>query len=221
MTKLECLMTKEDRKAAFTLMELLLVIVIVVILVGLAFPAFQGVLERAKKVQAKNDLTQIVTAVNAFYTEYGKYPLVTDDTPIANTADLFYTLRAVATGANAPVNGVPAINPRAIVFISPPDVKNAANPRSGIGITTGVGQWYDPWGTTYKVAIDGTYDNQIANPYGTNGAGADPIRQGVIAWSLGKNGVLGGGLATDRSKFGDEPGRAGVFTNSGDVISWQ
>src|SRR5207249_10450501 len=74
MTKLECLMTKEDRKAAFTLMELLLVIVIVVILVGLAFPAFQGVLERAKKVQAKNDVTQIVTAVNAFYTEYGRYP---------------------------------------------------------------------------------------------------------------------------------------------------
>ena len=222
MTKLECLMTKEDRKAAFTLAELLLVIVIIVILAGLTFPAFQGVLERAKKVQAKNDLTQIVTAVNAFYTEYGKYPLVTDDTPIANTADLFYTLRAVASGANAPVNGVPAINPRAIVFISPPDVKNAANPRSGIGITTGVGQWYDPWGTTYKVAIDGTYDNQIANPYGASGgAGASPLYQGVIAWSLGKNGVLGGGLATDRTKFGDEPGSAGVFTNSGDVISWQ
>ena len=87
MTKLECLMTKEDRKAAFTLMELLLVIVIIVILLGLAFPVFQGVLERAKKMQAKNDVTQIVTAVNAFYTEYGKYPLVTDDTPIANNSD--------------------------------------------------------------------------------------------------------------------------------------
>jgi len=222
MTKLECLMTKEDRKAAFTLAELLLVIVIIVILAGLTFPAFQGVLERAKKVQAKNDLTQIVTAVNAFYTEYGKYPLVTDDTPIANTADLFYTLRAVASGANALVNGVPAINPRAIVFISPPDVKNAGNPRSGIGITTGVGQWYDPWGTPYAIEIDGNYDNQITNPYGgSGGAGASPLYQGVIAWSLGKNGVLGGGLATDRTKFGDEPGRAGVFTNSGDVISWQ
>jgi len=222
MTKLECLMTKEDRKAAFTLMELLLVIVIVVILVGLAFPAFQGVLERAKKVQAKNDLTQIVTAVNAYYTEYGKYPLVTADTIYGpggtSSADLFYSLRAVALGANALVNGVPAVNPRTIVFISPPDVKNLASPRSGIGSD---GQFYDPWGTPYAIEIDGNYDNQIANPYGTNGAGADPIRQGVIAWSLGKNGVLGGGLATDRTKFGDEPGRAGVFTNSGDVISWQ
>src|SRR5438067_11757981 len=101
----------------------MVVIAIVAVLAGLMFPAVQGVLERAKKVQAKNDLTQIVTAVNAFYTEYGKYPLVTDDTPVANTADLFYTLRAVASGANALANGVPAINPRASVFSSPPDVK--------------------------------------------------------------------------------------------------
>src|SRR5467141_864193 len=93
----------EDRKSrAFTLIELLVVITIIVILMGLLFPAFRGVQDQAKKTQAKNDLTQIVTAVNAYYTEYGKYPVVTDDTPIANTADLFYTLRAIASGtANA------------------------------------------------------------------------------------------------------------------------
>ena len=211
-----------EGRRAFTVIELLVVILIIGILVGFSFPAFQGVLERAKKVQAKNDVTQIVTAVNAFYTEYGKYPLVTADTVYGpggtSSADLFYSLRAVALGANALVNGVPAVNPRAIVFISPPDAKNPANPRSGIGSD---GQYYDPWASAYSIAIDADYDNQIANPYGTNGAGADPIRQGVIAWSLGKNGVLGGGLATDRTKFGDEPGSAGVFTNSGDVISWQ
>src|SRR5205807_3422587 len=71
MTKLECRMTKEQ---AFTLIELLVVIAIIAALLGLAFPVFQGVLDRAKKVQVKNDLTQIVTAVNAFYTEYGRYP---------------------------------------------------------------------------------------------------------------------------------------------------
>src|SRR5438132_10965085 len=128
MTKLECRIPKEDRKA-FTLMELLVVIAIIAVLLGLAFPVFQGVLDRAKKVQAKNDVTQIVTAVNAFYTEYGKYPTVTADTIITSTsspsnADLMYTLRAVSGGN--------AINTRQIVFISPPDVKNPANPRSGI-----------------------------------------------------------------------------------------
>src|SRR5437016_11245744 len=70
----------ECRKA-FTLVELLVVIAIIAVLLGLAFPVFQGVLDRAKKVQAKNDVTQIVTAVNAFYTEYGRYPtLLTPDT---------------------------------------------------------------------------------------------------------------------------------------------
>ena len=52
---------------AFTLIELLVVITIIVILMGLLFPAFRGVQDQAKRTQAKNDLTQIVTAVNAFY----------------------------------------------------------------------------------------------------------------------------------------------------------
>src|SRR6266705_2367520 len=196
-------MTKEDRKAAFTLMELLLVLVIIVILVGLAFPVFQGVLERAKKLQAKNDLTQIVTAVNAFYTEYGKYPV---NVPVGNTTDayfgggtvptgdtsygtndlLFDVLRNNTTGGNSAT--VTLLNPRQIVFISPPDVKYASTPKSGIGIAgtnapTPLGQFWDPWGSPYNIEIDANYDNQIPNPYGpSGGAGADPIRQGVIAW---------------------------------------
>src|SRR5437867_3992238 len=201
MTKLECLMTKEDRKAAFTLMELLLVIVIIVILVGLAFPVFQGVLERAKKLQAKNDLTQIVTAVNAFYTEYGRYPTTaTTDAaatygPGGSTTEnggLFSELRATST----------TLNTRQIVFISPPDAKNQNNPRSGIKTSTG--GYYDPWGSEYAVALDADYNNQVANPY-TSNAGATPnLQNGVIAWSLGKDRVKG----TD-------------FKASDDVISWQ
>src|SRR6266849_9756165 len=104
------------KRNAFTLIELLVVIAIIIILAGLLFPAFQGVQQQARKTQAKNDLTQIVTAVNAFYTEYGKYPLVTADTIYGpegtSGADLFYSLRAVPLGANALVNGVPAVNSR-------------------------------------------------------------------------------------------------------------
>src|SRR6202043_2158536 len=88
--------------SAFTLIELLVVITIIVILMGLLFPAFRGVQDQAKKTQAKNDLTQIVTAVNAFYTEYGRYPTsaATDATatygPGGNTNDaLFNELRGI------------------------------------------------------------------------------------------------------------------------------
>ena len=59
---------------AFTLVELLVVIAIISILMGLLFIGARTVQEQAKKTQAKNDLAQIVTAINAFYTEYGRYP---------------------------------------------------------------------------------------------------------------------------------------------------
>src|SRR5262249_9382969 len=136
---------------AFTLIELLVVIAIIGILVGLLFPAFKAVQTQARQTQAKNDLTQSVNAVNAVYTEYGKYPLAAADTIYGPTGSLndglFYTLRAVASGPNAS----DVANPRKIVFISPPDVKDPANPRSGIGTTTGAGQYFDPWGKPYNV----------------------------------------------------------------------
>ena len=97
-------------ESGFTLIELLVVITIIVILMGLLFPAFRGVQDQAKKTQAKNDLTQIVTAVNAFYTEYGKYPMTTQgDVKLPGDEaqeNLMDALRA--TGGT--------LNPRAIAF---------------------------------------------------------------------------------------------------------
>jgi prepilin-type N-terminal cleavage/methylation domain-containing protein len=191
---------------AFTLIELLVVIAIIAILIGLLFPAFSAVQNQAKRTQAKNDLTQIVNAVNAFYTEYGKYPLATDDSTITNNANLFYTLRAVASGANAG----DVVNTRKIVFISPPDAKDQTNSRSGI--KTSDGQWYDPWGTPYITKIDGNYDNQLVNPYLLN-AGGTNLTIGVIAWSFGKDGLSGSvpGPAANKN----------AGTADDDVISWQ
>ena len=201
-------------KPGFTLIELLVVIAIIAILIGLLFPAFSAVQNQAKRTQAKNDLTQIVNAVNAFYTEYGKYPVsgtveVTfgaGGSPTTNET-LFTELRGctVATGS---CPAAASINTRQIVFISPPDVKNAASPRSGIGTTTGTGQYFDPWGNNYTVRIDGDYNNQVVNPYSAN-AGATPNLQiGVIAWSLGLDQAGGSG---DKN----------AGTAADDVISWQ
>src|SRR5438093_11538695 len=100
----------QKHERAFTLIELLVVIAIIVILIGLLFPAFKAVQNEARQTQAKNDLTQIVTAVNAFYTNYGKYPPATDDVVIADNSTLLNVLRAIdATN-----------NQRQIVYINPP-----------------------------------------------------------------------------------------------------
>jgi prepilin-type N-terminal cleavage/methylation domain-containing protein len=191
-------------RTAFTLIELLIVITILAVLMGFLFPVFTGVQDRARKVQAKNDLAQIVTAINAYYTEYGKYPLVVADTTYgpggSSNAALFNELRATNSAIQ---------NPKKIIFLSPPDAKDAGSPRSGMGTTTGAGQFFDPWGTPYNVRLDGNYDDQLTNPYGANqGAGSSPIRQGIIAWSRGQDKTLG-------------KNANGKFTNSDDVISWQ
>jgi prepilin-type N-terminal cleavage/methylation domain-containing protein len=195
-------MGMRSSRAGFTLIELLVVISIVAVLMGLAFPAFQGVQNAAKKTQAKNDLVQMVTAVNAFYTEYGKYPTtVTTDASArfggtnGSNKPLFDELRGLA---------ITTLNPRQIVFISPPDAKDQSHSRGGIGAD---GQWYDPWENPYAVRLDADYDNQIDNPYSSN-AGASKIRAGVISFSLGKDKGGGGG---DKNAT---PGKD-------DVISWQ
>ena len=191
---------------AFTLIELLVVISIIIVLMGLLFPAFRGVQDQAKKTQAKNDLTQIVAAVNAFYTEYGRYPTAatTDATAIFGAAGssndaLFKELRGLS-GAS--------LNTRQIVFISPPDAKDTTNPRSGVS----AGRFYDPWGTQYNIQMDADYNNQIdTNPYpDTDGsAGATQLRSPVIGWSYGKDGSPG------------TKGGSNNFKGSDDVISWQ
>lgn len=194
------------RLFAFTLIELLVVIVIIAVLMGLAFPVYQGVQNQAKKTQAKNDLTQIVTAVNAFYTEYGRYP-----TTAANETDATYGSSNSNRVLFDELRGIPSpLNTRGIVFLSPPDAKDLTNPRSGIaGATSAMaGQYFDPWGNAYLVRIDWNYDNEVPNPYSGN-AGATPnLRSGVIAWSLGKNKT--GGISDKKSADSDD-----------DVISWQ
>jgi prepilin-type N-terminal cleavage/methylation domain-containing protein len=193
------------RSSAFTLIELLVVIAIIAVLLKIAFPVFQGVQNQARKAQARNDLVQIVTAVNAYYAEYGRYPL-SPVTPADTTygtatpnAQLFNELRNVAATQN----------PRGIIFLSPPDAKDATNPRAGISsAAASAGQYFDPWGKPYLIRIDTDYDNQVSNPYSQNAGSAPLLRSSVIAWSLGKNQI--GGTGDKNSSNSND-----------DIISWQ
>jgi prepilin-type N-terminal cleavage/methylation domain-containing protein len=203
-------MRRHSDERAFTLIELLVVMTLIAILLGIGYPAFTSVMNQARKTQAKNEEQQIVAAVNAFYTDYGKYPLVTADTILTGTStpsngDLFFTLRAVSGGANA----ANAVNTRAIVFIQPPVSKDQTNPRSGIKTSNSI--WYDPWGAPYNVSIDGNYDNRLANPYGASGgAGTDPLSLGIMVWSFGADLTLG-----------TKSPASSNYQGSDDVISWQ
>lgn len=146
LTRLSRLATRR----AFTLIELLVVISIIAILASLAFPAVNGALDSARKARAKNDVTQIATAVVAYETEYGKLPE-------HSGATVDKSLMDILTGADADKN------PRKIVFLE------ASAWKKGQGGTNSSGAFCDPWdnASVYKIAMDNqssdatNYDNRI------------------------------------------------------------
>jgi len=234
-------------RSGFTLIELLTVIAIIAILMGLLLPAVNAAKNAARKAQAKNDETQFVTAVKAFYTDYGTYP-VDPAITTSNTNDIEYgdiaggdkyhnqdvvnVLRADTTaGDTLTVSGSSPIyvNTRQVVYLDVPLVKNNSAPKAGLGTgtETGIadgkgGEWYDPWGAPYIVAIDANYDGYIDNQPGivllqyTTGSvnyiqygGGNALQTGCVAGSFGLDGVQGS-VANPKN-----------FTSSDDVLSWE
>jgi prepilin-type N-terminal cleavage/methylation domain-containing protein len=194
--------------SAFTLIEMIVVILIIATLAAALLTATSGAFDRARKVQAKNDLTQLLTAINAFYTEYGQYPVAAQSgadaadyaaTTDANAALVMDVLRVPAA---APIQ---ALNPRSIVFLNVPVAKNTANPLGGTGTTFRA--WYDPWGKAYQFRIDNNYNGLLPNPYSSN-AGPLPLNAGCIAWCLGKDKAGGSG---DKN----------AAPAADDILSWQ
>jgi hypothetical protein len=196
-------------------------IAFIAIALGLLFPARVGpVAANALKVEAHNDETEIVGAVNAYFVEYQRYPIDPSKAsgPVVFSADN-HLLLDVLLNRSGTKDGNP-LNPRGEVFLNPPLAKDQAHPKAGLQTSTGI--WFDPWGSPYHIAIDASHEGELNGKYPIPGFYTDvgPIKTGVIVWSYGKNGELGGGPAT-KPGFSSEHGVAGKFLGSGDVVSWQ
>ena len=120
----------QRKSSAFTLIELLVVIAIIAILAGLGFAGMKGAMDAGKKAQARNDVSQIASAVKAYLLEYGRLPEKN-------------TVIATLTGNN----------PKKIVFF---EAKNAVKGKGGLQGQN----MMDPWGAAYKIALDDNYDNK-------------------------------------------------------------
>jgi len=169
-TSLNIMKTTPSTRQAFTLVELLTVIAIIAVLMGLLFPTVGAVRDSARRAQAQNDVTQIATAIRAFYTEYGRYPDV-----VANEDNA--GLIQILTGQDATKNR------RKIVFFEGTVAKEAG--RYGIQ-NNGAGAFLDPWGGMYKVEMDTDYNNEVSVTGIPGYTGPTTIRTGVAVWSEGK-----------------------------------
>ena len=61
-------------RAAFTLVELLIVLTVIGILVGLLIPAITGAMGTARELAIRTEMVQIEQAIEKFKTDYGFYP---------------------------------------------------------------------------------------------------------------------------------------------------
>ena len=146
-------------RSAFTLIELLIVIAIIGILMGLLFPALNGVMRSARKAQASNDVSQIATAILAYQTEYGQWPTNASGSP----SDVGGTFLLALMGTNT----------RGITFI---EVNNAKGKKSGLSTN---GAFIDPWGNAYQYVVDTNYGSSVSNT--PSMFGATP-RRSVAVW---------------------------------------
>jgi len=203
-------MPPRNERRRFTMTHISVLLVILVLL-GLMIPAIHGP-SRGIKTEALNDETQFVTAINAFYTDYGYYPCEKnngDDSKdyFANggpdEAKLLNILRANENDAS-----VTKFNPKHTIYLDVPMARDRDHPMSGIGPD---GVWYDPWGNPYLVKIDSNYKGTVLNPYSAN-AGIPKLPDGVIVWSLGPDGKG----ATSATGNGDR----NTGFNRDDVLSW-
>lgn len=173
------------RSHGFTLVELLVVIAIIAVLAGAGFAAGNAAIQKAKKTTAMATCIALESAINNFYTEYGAMPTSgsadeTVDTKDGNSPMLKALLGLEGSGANV-------LNTRGIKFLS---VKEGKNKMNGIVYnTTGtaITGIFDPWGGTYKVILDGDYDEKV-DPKPKGGPKVTLNGRRAAAWSDGADG---------------------------------
>ena len=193
------------RRAAFTLVEMLVVIAIIGILAAMLLPVLVSVRNSANKMKAKTEMSQLVTAITAYDADYSRFPVSPQAQAAASAAGGDFTYGGTFIGGvvangysyeanNAeviailtdntqnPVNANHQKNPKQVKYLNATPAPDNVSP--GIG-TDGV--YRDPWGNPYVITMDLNYDGLCKDAFyklnkvsGYNQTSANPGLNGLI-----------------------------------------
>ena len=166
-----------NRRAGFTMVELLVVIGIIAILAALVFPMLQKARSAADVKRAEVEINAFHSAIEAYFREYSKWP--------PGEGKIHTRMVQCLMGVPSPVTD----NPRKRLFLS-----------LSVLSTNSAGYVVDPWGTPYEVGLDSDFSESMSNgsmgslkPYYPSGL---PGRKNAI-WSLGPNAKADDPAGTD------------------------
>jgi len=174
----------------FTLVELLIVVAIIAVLAGLSAGVSNMVIRKARIAEAHAAMHGIVSGVEAYRTEYNRYPDVGDPAneigiDVAETIRILHPAPGDAAAA--------AKNPHNGMYFTP---KLAKDGRGGL---TSSGDYVDPWGVSYHLGFDKNNDGQIENPFKGSGEPSF-LPLNVIVWSDGPDNKNGNQNTSDDVK---------------------
>lgn len=188
-----------SNKNGFTLIELLTVVAIIAILAGLLFPAISAARRKAQVAQAETEIKSIESALKAYFTEYGRWPIGNGGgsdfsygkfeppaSQYTSDCDNYYlmdVLRGIPDNYGPPCgsNYQGQNNPRNIVFL-----EIAASSLDSYG------NYVNPWKHPYQITLDTDYDGNcdgLASPCPTSAPGCSVKNHTVVVWSVGPDGV--------------------------------
>jgi prepilin-type N-terminal cleavage/methylation domain-containing protein len=177
-------------RAGFTLIELLTVIAIIAILAAMLLPVLSKARISAQKAQAKLQIQDLVTAIQKYDSDYGRFPVSSGAQSAAGTNDFTYggyyptnasggvmfvgnstyptnnseviaILMDITNTSVTSVNQNHQKNPQQTLFLNAKMV-NDTNTWPGVGPDL---VYRDPWGNPYIITMDLNYDEQCDDAF--------------------------------------------------------
>jgi prepilin-type N-terminal cleavage/methylation domain-containing protein len=216
-------------RAGFTLVELLTVIAIIGVLAAMVLAAMAGVRNKAKKVKAQLEMSQLVLAIQHYDSVYGRFPTSQSPNGDFTYGGTFHDTAGNVTGTlnTTPSSGVmmtndevvailmnitnypgggPTVNsnyvknPQQQVFLNAKSSSDTSSPGVGTDLV-----YRDPWGNPYVITMDLNYDEMCKDTF---------YSQKSVSQQSGGTGYFGLIDSTDST------GADNNFEDRGKVMVW-